>query len=617
MKFLAYFTKNRASKRVSITRKLILLFLFVSLIPVTTIQIINYYNTVTVMERKVKEYAKVSLIQTAKNIQTELSAYEDLLYQVTYDDSIIELLAQLNATNDAAIRNKMQRKFTALSYSKKWINSVLVIGETGDYVISIDRTGQDINLYYWKNLGDLTKIELYQKSIQCYTLNAWESTKLLGHYEDTPYYSFFLSRRIIDFNTNTPLGVAVLSIGEPLLRNVYTDSQCDARLGSNTAFIVDSQGNVVSHPSQTMIGKNIRNMFSAPAVEKLLRSKETLELYSRTARKKVIIYSAFVNKAGWRLINVIDRSYLFREIYFAKNLMLLVESIAGLILLMAAIGISNQLTVAVKKIVNVMAVAQKGDLNVRVDVKGKDEFAVIAARFNMMMEEIKALVEEVKKVSRKEKETAIKMLEMQINPHFLYNTLDSINWMAIEKEEYEISDSLNQLAAILRYSISRSNQIVTVKMEIEWLQNYLSLQKCRFSNSFNYYIHMEPKIMDCQIHKLLFQPFIENSIIHGLAEKSSGGVLEITGKINFETEMEFIIRDNGKGMSQSVIDRVFEPKDNDPIGIGINNAISRLKLYYQDRYRISVKSVIGAGTTINIIIPINWEADDSDENRNY
>jgi two-component system sensor histidine kinase YesM len=220
MKFLTYITKSRASKRVSITRKLILLFLFVSLIPVTTIQIINYYNTVTVMERKIKEYAKVSLIQTAKNIQTELSAYEDLLYQVTYDDSIIELLAQLNATNDAAIRNKMQLKFTALSYSKKWINSILVIGETGDYVISIDRTGQDINRHYWKNLGELTKTELYQKSIQCYTLNAWESTKLLGNYEDTAYYSFFLSRRIIDFNTNTPLGVAVLSIGEPLLHFV-------------------------------------------------------------------------------------------------------------------------------------------------------------------------------------------------------------------------------------------------------------------------------------------------------------------------------------------------------------------------------------------------------------
>jgi two-component system sensor histidine kinase YesM len=523
----------------------------------------------------------------------------------------------LNATNDAAIRNKMQLKFNALSYSKKWINSILVIGETGDYVISVDRTGQDINLHYWNDLGDLTKIELYQKSIQCYTLNVWENTKLLGNYEDTAYYSFFLSRRIIDFNTNTPLGVAVLSIGEPLLLNVYTDSQCDMRLGSNTAFIVDNQGNVVSHPSKTMIGKNIRNMFSAPVVAKLLRSKGTFELYGRMARKKVIIYSALVNKAGWRLIDVIDRSYLFREIYFAKNLMLLVESIAGLILLMAAIGISNQLTVAVKKIVNVMAIAQKGDLNVRVDVKGKDEFAVIAERFNVMMEEIKTLVEEVKKISRKEKETAIKMLEMQINPHFLYNTLDSINWMAIEKEEYEISDSLNQLAAILRYSISRSNQIVTVRQEIAWLQNYLSLQKCRFSDSFNYFITIDPGIMDCRIHKLLFQPFIENSIIHGLAGRDSGGVLEINGKSNFKGEMEFIIRDNGKGMSQSVINRVFEPKETDPVGIGINNVISRLKLYYRDRYRISVKSIIGSGTTINIIIPMNWEADESNENRNY
>ncbi len=607
----AKWAKIRAKAKSSITWKLILLFLVVSLIPVTLVQIINYYNTITVMERKVKEYASISLIQTARNIRTVLSAYEDLVYQVAYDDGLNALLGELNQTHDAVVRNKLQVELDVLSYSKKFINSLLLVTETGDYVISVDRSGLEIYHRYWRGLGDLTQTAFYRNSIQYYSANAWESTKLLAVSEGIPYYSFFLSRRMIDFNTNTPVGVVILSINESLLSNILSGPTPETRRGPDETFLVDDTGRIIAAPLKTLIGENIRRIIPAPDASKLLRGDGVIEVDSKAGRKDVIVYSVSISKTGWRLINVINRDDLFREIHLAENLMLLVEAIAVLLLLVMAIGLSKQLTASVKKIVDVMLKAQNGDLAVRVETKGQDEIAVIANSFNRMMEKIKALLEEVTRVHQKEKETELRMLEMQINPHFLYNTLDSINWMAIEKGEYEISDSLKKLAVILRYSVNNNHQIVTVRQEVEWLNNYLSLQKCRFSDSFSYRIDIEPELLECRIHKLLLQPFIENAIVHGLSGRKKGGVLEITGKRSGEAEMLFIIMDNGKGMSRQTIARVFGNQDKETAGIGVNNALSRLELYYKERYRLMVESSAGGGTTIQLTVPMNGEAEEA------
>lgn len=609
--------RQRLFGKLSFTQKLMLLFLFLSLVPVTAVQVIHYYNTVTVMERKIKEYARISLVQTVRNIRTELSSYEDLLYQVAYDDSFIELLDRLNDSHDALARNQLQLKLNILSYSKKWIGSLLAITDTGDYVISIDRTGQDLNLRYWQSQGDLTRTPLYRKSIELYGSNVWEGTRRLGGSADHPYDSFFLSRRIIDFNTNTPLGVAILSINEPLLAETYQDQKRALRQGIDQTFVVDGAGTIISHPLKPLIGRNLRAILPARAAGALLRGpdQEVAELNAKIDKKEVIVYSAPIPKTGWRVVNIIDRSYLLREIYFSKNLMLLVETIAALLLLGIAIGASNKLTGAVKQIVQAMLRAQNGDLTARVAVhQTHDEFATIARSFNSMMEKLGALVAEVKRVTQKEKEAELKTLEMQINPHFLYNTLDSINWMAIEKGEYEISESLKQLATILRYSISNSNQLVTVGQEMEWLQNYLALQQYRFSDKFSYQIAIEPELREVWIHKLLFQPFIENAIIHGLAERKRGGLLTITGRSLDERRMLFVIRDNGQGMSRAKLRQVFEKREAGQAGIGVINALTRLELYYGADYRLDVHSEVGAGTAIELVIPKDGKVGEDDAN---
>ncbi len=170
---------------------------------------------------------------------------------------------------------------------------------------------------------------------------------------------------------------------------------------------------------------------------------------------------------------------------------------------------------------------QNGNLDIQVHVDTEDEMGQIADNFNTMTGKVKNLIAEVTEITQKQKNAEIRALEAQINPHFLYNTLDSINWMAIEKEEYEISKMLRNLGIILRYSINKSNQMVTIAEMADWLEKYVSLQKMRFNNAFICEVYVSEEAKNIRIHKLLIQPFVENAILHGFKGIEGGGILRV------------------------------------------------------------------------------------------
>lgn len=249
-----------------------------------------------------------------------------------------------------------------------------------------------------------------------------------------------------------------------------------------------------------------------------------------------------------------------------------------------------------------MKEVRAGEMSAHMEMEGKNEISIIASQFNKMMKQINNQMDEIKQVSEMKKDAEIRALEAQINPHFIYNTLDSIHWLAIENGEDEISEMLSEFAQILRYQISKSNDVVEIKDEMEYLKKYLFLQKIRFMDNFEYAIDCEEGILDCHIHKMIFQPLIENAIIHGYAHIRHGGFLRIKIYHIDESRICFSITDNGRGMSQEKVGEVFGEGGSTP-SIGVSNVLARLKLYYGDSYRLEVHSEENRGTSIKITIP--------------
>lgn len=247
----------------------------------------------------------------------------------------------------------------------------------------------------------------------------------------------------------------------------------------------------------------------------------------------------------------------------------------------------------------------------RIPLKGNDEIQMIGSTFNDMASHIEELIEDVKQEQRQKRVFELRVLDYQMNPHFLYNTLDSINWLALENNQREISQMVNGLAKLFRIILSKGKEVITLQEEFEMVRNYLDIQKIRFEERFEYTITLDPEITEYPIGKLLLQPLVENTIIHGMRGLRTKGSISISG-IKENELVVLKIADNGVGMSTEDVEGQLKLLNKDiwqddvvsTMGYGMKNVDSRLKLMYGENYYMTISSSkdIPSGTTIGIHI---------------
>lgn len=320
--------------------------------------------------------------------------------------------------------------------------------------------------------------------------------------------------------------------------------------------------------------------------------------------------NTYVNEhRGWVYYNVYNKDYMMRDIRNNQIMFIVISLTAILFSSVLICYIVRRIGSSVALITDGIDQVKEGNLNVSVALESRDELGQIASNFNDMTGKVRNLVAEVSQAKDQQKNAEIRALEAQINPHFLYNTLDSINWMAIEKEEYEISRMLRNLGVILRYSVNQSNQMASVSEVADWLEKYVSLQQMRFNQSFRFSLNVTEEARKVMIYKLLLQPFVENAIIHGFKGTEKGGVLRVDLFLSETGErLNIIIEDNGKGMSREMAEsfNVREQAVKDEGGsIGLHNAFARMDMYYGKEAVWNVNSIEGMGTVVTLTLPVN------------
>ena len=596
-------------KKMSFKSKLIFSFIFVSIIPILLVQSISYFNTTSAMKENVNELITYNLAQTEKNLNTTLNSYMDILYQIYTDDEIIELVKKINAETDSAMEISLLRdKLSKLTNSKEGIRSIAILSAGGKTAFYDTLTASSLDSS-WMN-KNFEKSEFY-RDITSSKGSVLIPTSYASQLGDKKYYLFHIANKMVDFNDirKDAIGVIVISIDEDIIYRACNevDAKKEAKKSVRSVnFIVDKKGYIISFPDKDLIGANI-SLFDPAGTN----GQE--DEYTAAARKisyfdsSIITNSLTSEKNGWIIVNAVDQSFLFSKVYMTQRLTITFGILALLFSIIIIFYVTRNFSGSIGKILHAMKTAQEGELSVRVELDDDgDEMSAIAARFNKMIYKINKLVEEVRAATFKQKEAEIRALEAQINPHFLYNTLDAINWMAIEKDEHEISNMLKSLAQILRYSVNKSNSIVKLREEIEWLKQYIYLQQTRFNYSFECFMEVDENVLDFNIHKLLFQPFIENVIIHGFEGINKGGVLDI-GIKGRENSIMIVIRDNGKGIDPETVSKLNSPDDKEITakgsGLGASNVFNRIKMYYGDSGSWQVESETGKGTTITLKIP--------------
>jgi len=252
-----------------------------------------------------------------------------------------------------------------------------------------------------------------------------------------------------------------------------------------------------------------------------------------------------------------------------------------------------------------MESVEEGDLDVHFQYAYRDEIGVLGKGFNNMISNINDLIKRVLDFRLRTKEAELEALQSKINPHFLYNTLQSIQMKAIVDGNRDLADMIDLLGNYMRFSISSMNEIITLEKELEYLKRYINLQKIRFGEKLTFKVEAEERTLQCKILKLILQPLVENAIYHGLEKKQGEWILFIKANI-YKDKLHIQITDNGIGLSEENLNKLKEhiyTKEQNDGSIGLKNVYDRLNIVFEEEFEFRINSIENIGTKIEIVIP--------------
>lgn len=361
-------------------------------------------------------------------------------------------------------------------------------------------------------------------------------------------------------------------------------------------YIVNSKGQIIYHPQQQMLFSGLKeeNTF------------EISELSDGIHRKKDNIYNiSSLDSCNWKIVGVSFND----EITQAVKSQVVVGLIFALLFsaFMSAVIyflLSRTVTRPVRRLVASMQKFEKQaeTFEYKADMSNVAEFQTLSTSFEHMVLMIQSLVEKVHNEEIVLRKTELKALQAQINPHFLYNTLDSIQWMCEQDNSKDAVKMVGALAKLFRISISHGNEFITISDELKHAESYLIIQSYRYKNQFTYSFDVDKSVLDCMCNKITIQPFIENAIYHGLDRMVDEGEIKIIVERRGK-DIAIIVKDNGLGMTEEQCKAVLQKGRSDSKGIGVKNVDDRLKIYFGEEYGITIDSELDVGTTVTIKIP--------------
>ena len=554
-------------------------FSILTAVMITVICAYMAYSSAVTLRRGTEELAAINMKAAESILSIRFSEYENLLYQMYTNDDMVIWADNINKGEDAAVSvSKMRRYLSTVLNSNSFIKSIMVIMENSR-VITYDQLTYSVHENSWISRFSLSSDEIYRLASADFATHVWP-TEFGTRFANQDYWLFHLAHRIVNYKQLEKLyGVIVLSLDERLLEEVLLTVKTE----DSQVFMTDETGKIISCTDKALIGTPF-----TPAAGSSLDKLENGIL-------------------GWSIIRVHDNSRYVQSL--VEKLLQIV--CMGVVLMLAALfvisKISGKLTRDIDGIVEGMQRTDEAGIPARLPRNREmlSEIDVIAKQYNHTIDDLeKALLRE-KAETENSRKAEIRMLEAQINPHFIYNILDTVNWIAIEKDEYDISNAISTLAAILRYAISNSDKPVTLRDEVDWLKKYVYLQQFRLKNKFSFEIKTDPEILDVRVHKLIIQPFVENAIMHGFDTQRETYTLKVS-MLAEGSKVAITIADNGKGISPEILAalRSGDVKEiRDKAGIGLSNAFLRLHRYCEGQDEVSVQSVLDEGTTVTIRFP--------------
>jgi two-component system sensor histidine kinase YesM len=442
----------------------------------------------------------------------------------------------------------------------------------------------------------------YYDAIHAHGSSVISSSHVQNIIADRYQWVISLSREIIDPETGRGMGMLLVDLNYRIIERICGSIALGRR---GYIFIVDRNGDIVYHPQQQLLYSGLKT----EDVSRIIGGTEAYFPGDDNDSEKFYTVETMPS-TGWKVVGVNYRS----EFVEGWDTIRATYASWGILFLVAAMGMSiviaQRISDPIKQLRASMRAVEQGNFDIRAEIRSSNEIGELGKDFNIMIGEIKSLLHRITAEQEQKRKSELKALQMQINPHFLYNTLDSVIWMAQGGKRGEVIAMSSALAKLFRLSISKGKELIDVASELEHVRNYLTIQKIRYKDRLDYRIEVDDEIKPYRIVKIILQPLVENAIYHGIKNNSAAGTVLISGH---KTDAGMILQvcDDGVGMNNETLERIrrglspggYAGWAHRGSGVGVHNVDERIKLYFGQEYGLEFESQKDQGTTVTIRLP--------------
>jgi two-component system sensor histidine kinase YesM len=590
----------------NIRKKLFIIFMVISLIPVIVVAISSYRSYTTLVSKQ------ISLLST-NTIDNSVERMDDIFQNIdritlTFQQfsvrpgtfTVADQLNELNHKPDLSLydlfsaRQNMMFFFNNLLLSNSYLSGIYIFLPNGESISY--GNGTDLALDYIP-----FEDEWYQQTLErkggLYISEADNKDFIIN---SSPSISF--SRALYDANTRELLGVLMLECDLSIFKELDKDIVPDI----TSIYLINSKGEILYDNTKTRVGENV-----PPSLMNLVnRSSEGI--VEETNNGILTVVRPF-QENDWKIVTSIYIQELYKQYGISEKLILYISITCAVIFILLSVVLSNLITKPVINLSKVMRTAKAYPLTPADNhLDRKDEIGVLYKEYNKMINDLEDYIRESYQNKLMTLDAQMKALEAQINSHFLYNTLESINSIAEIEEVENIAIMTKALGDMFRYSIKTDSELVTIEEELSHVNNYMSIQQIRYEGKINFETQIETGLQYIRILKLILQPIIENAIYHGFERTGKRGTITLKA-YQAGKDIIFEIADDGIGIPQeqlfqiqSAFTKIPEFKElgqRDKQSIGLKNVHSRIALYYGAGYGLSLYSQKDSGTTVRITVP--------------
>ena len=570
----------------TIKNKFLAAMIILIIVPIPLIGIISFINSSNMIENNHRASYLLNLQKSSELLDNNLKNITNIMRSITSNENLRNELKSSNEVIETKDNyfpiqsvNVFSRIFREYTIDTTYIDSICLYDNDG-------------RLYYFGTKFSGTTVlknnpynKIKEKSWYKEAVNAKGKEIILGYNvldEKSMEFSFSSIKLVRDVDTLKPIGLMIINAKENAFTKAFPNINPDSDEGT---FLVLDKNKNNDNSSIVFMNKEDED------IKKIVNNSKEFNL--TTLEKQGYSVSSYTNDiTGWEIVHIIKKSQLLKDTKLIGIYTAIVCLVTILFALLLSIVFSNTINKPIKRLKRAISDVGKGKRDITEEF-GDDEIGILGNQFKVMVKENLELNERIASSRLKQREAELKLLQAQINPHFLYNTLDSIYWLAKIKKVEDIADMAIALSDIFKLSLNKGSEITTVRNEIKQVQSYLVIQNLRYKDRFKVNINIDDKIMNHEIIKLIIQPFIENAMVHGLELKVGDGEINITGNLEGE-EIVFVIEDNGIGV---------EDLNKFNSGYGIKNVQERIKLYYGEEYGAIFESEINKGTIVTIKIP--------------